>query len=128
MLDVFVMSLRRGDSVSRFPHSGALRATLPAASGVVARDCGYGLKAERRQIRISRLGQREGLAMSTDNPSNPQTGTSERAKIERREALIKLGKYAAYATPVVLASISSAHAQVAPGDPPPPSPPPSHHS
>lgn len=68
--------------------------------------------------------------MSTDNPSNPQPETSVRAKIERREALIKLGKYAAYATPVVLASISSAHAQVAPapGDPPPPPPPPSHHS
>jgi hypothetical protein len=60
--------------------------------------------------------------MSTDNPSNPQPGTSERAKIERREALIKLGKYAAYATPVVLASISSAHAAPPPGDPPPPSP------
>jgi hypothetical protein len=65
--------------------------------------------------------------MSTDNPSNPQPETSERAGIERREALIKLGKYAAYATPVVLASISSAHGQPAPGVPPPP-PPPSHHS
>jgi hypothetical protein len=39
--------------------------------------------------------------MSTDNTSDPHPGTPESVKIERREALIKLGKYAAYATPVV---------------------------
>ena len=60
--------------------------------------------------------------MSTDNPSDPQPPTSERAMIERREALIKLGKYTAYATPILLASVSRPHAQ---GDPPPP---PSIHS
>ncbi len=48
------------------------------------------------------------------------------ADAERREALIKLGKYVAYATPVVLASVSAAHGQapisgLAP--PPPPGPP-----
>jgi hypothetical protein len=61
--------------------------------------------------------------------TEPRPGTSERAKIERREALIKLGKYAAYATPVILATISSAEAQTpgVPPPPPPPSPPP-HHS
>jgi len=67
--------------------------------------------------------------MSTDKPSEQRPGTSENAKIERREALIKLGKYAAYATPVVLATVSSAHGQTP--DPPPPSPPPPsppHHS
>jgi len=39
--------------------------------------------------------------MSTDNTSDPHPGTPESVTIERREALIKLGKYAAYATPVV---------------------------
>jgi hypothetical protein len=39
--------------------------------------------------------------MSTDNTSDPHPGTPEIVTIERREALIKLGKYAAYATPVV---------------------------
>jgi hypothetical protein len=62
--------------------------------------------------------------MSTDNPSDPQPQT-ERAKIERREALIKLGKYTAYATPILLASVSWPRAQ---GGDPPPSPPPSVHS
>jgi hypothetical protein len=58
--------------------------------------------------------------MSTDNPS--------RVGIERREALIKLGKYAAYATPVVLGSVGSALAAPPDPPPPPPPPPPSHHS
>ena len=35
-------------------------------------------------------------------------------EIMRREALIKLGKYTAYATPILLASVSWPHAQ---GDP-----------
>ncbi len=45
------------------------------------------------------------------------------ADTERREALIKLGKYVAYATPVVLASVSAAHgAPPISGVPAPPPP------
>ena len=46
--------------------------------------------------------------MSADKPTEPRPETSESADIERREALIKLGKYTAYAVPVVLTSVSSA--------------------
>lgn len=53
--------------------------------------------------------------MSNDDPSDARAGTSKSAEIERREALIKLGKYAAYATPVLLASVTSKAAA-----PPPP--------
>jgi hypothetical protein len=41
---------------------------------------------------------------------------------ERREALIKLGKYAAYATPIVIASITAAHGVPISGAPVPPPP------
>jgi hypothetical protein len=61
--------------------------------------------------------------MSIDNSSEPRPEAAEGANIERREALIKLGRYTAYAAPVVLASVSSAHGQ-APisGVPAPPTP------
>jgi hypothetical protein len=58
--------------------------------------------------------------MSADNPSEPRPATAESANIERREALIKLGKYTAYAAPVVLASITSAQGQPISGTPAPP--------
>jgi hypothetical protein len=62
----------------------------------------------------------KGVAMSADRPSEPRPATAESANIERREALIKLGKYTAYAAPVVLASISSAQGQPLSGTPAPP--------
>ena len=40
-------------------------------------------------------------------PGAAQTDNS--ADAERREALIKLGKYTAYAAPIVLASVSAAY-------------------
>jgi len=42
------------------------------------------------------------------------------ADIQRREALIKLGKYTAYATPVLLATVTAAQAVSAPTPPAPP--------
>jgi len=48
---------------------------------------------------------------------------AESTNSERREALIKLGKYAAYATPIVIASLSAAHGKPISGVPaPPPAP------
>jgi hypothetical protein len=48
------------------------------------------------------------------------SGVSDNAASKgRREALIKLGKYAAYATPIVIASVSTAHAFPVSGAPPP---------
>lgn len=51
--------------------------------------------------------------ISTDRDTN--------ADIQRREALIKLGKYTAYATPILLATVTAAQAVSAPT--PSPSPP-----
>ena len=55
-----------------------------------------------------------------------QTQADNSADSERREALIKLGKYTAYAAPIVLASVS-AHASTPPlskgGPAPAPAPP-----
>jgi hypothetical protein len=55
-------------------------------------------------------------------PTQPSSGQDGSADIERREALIKLGKYTAYATPVLLATVTAAQAASAP--PPTPGPPP----
>jgi hypothetical protein len=60
--------------------------------------------------------------MSVDSPSDPRPEPSEGADVERREALIKLGKYTAYAAPIVLVSVSSAQGQVISGPPSPPPP------
>ncbi len=49
------------------------------------------------------------------------SGQDASADLQRREALIKLGKYTAYATPVLLATVSAAQAASAPA--PAPSPP-----
>jgi len=57
--------------------------------------------------------------MSIDNQSEPPPETAEGTNIERREALIKLGKYTAYAAPVVLVSVSSAQGQPISGVPTP---------
>ena len=62
--------------------------------------------------------------MSVDNPSEPRPKATEEANSERREALIKLGKYTAYAAPVLLVSLSPAQGQPVPGIAAPPPPPP----
>ena len=51
-------------------------------------------------------------------PTQPSSGQDGSADIQRREALIKLGKYTAYATPVLLATVTAA--QAASGTPAPP--------
>ncbi len=56
--------------------------------------------------------------------TQPSSGQEASADLVRREALIKLGKYTAYATPVLLATVTAAQAASAPA-PPPASPPPS---
>ena len=55
--------------------------------------------------------------------SKASSGQDANADIQRREALIKLGKYTAYATPVLLATVTAA--QAASGTPSPPVPAPS---
>ena len=48
------------------------------------------------------------------------SGQDGSADLQRREALIKLGKYTAYATPVLLATVTAAQAASAPTPAPPP--------
>jgi len=71
--------------------------------------------------------------MTKDGPEDASGGHShaqgsESFDRERREALIKLGKYTAYATPIVVGSVSVAHSapisKAAPAPPPGPPPPP----
>jgi hypothetical protein len=50
-------------------------------------------------------------------PSSEQNASPD---MQRREALIKLGKYTAYATPVLLATVTAAQAASAPTPGPPP--------
>jgi hypothetical protein len=59
--------------------------------------------------------------MSESDLSNPTRSSSgeDSANLERREALIKLGKYTAYATPVLLATVTAAQAASAPTPAPP---------
>ena len=54
--------------------------------------------------------------------SEPVSEQDASADLQRREALIKLGKYTAYATPVLLATVTAAQAASAPA--PTPAPPP----
>jgi hypothetical protein len=61
------------------------------------------------------------MSKESDNNVVPESGRGA-ADAERREALIKLGKYAAYAAPIVLASVSTAQAAPISGSPPSPSP------
>jgi hypothetical protein len=42
--------------------------------------------------------------------AQPSSGRDASADLQRREALIKLGKYTAYATPVLLATVTAAQA------------------
>jgi len=55
--------------------------------------------------------------------SEPRPEATDDTNRERREALIKLGKYTAYAAPVVLASMSAAQGQPLSGVPTPPTAP-----
>jgi hypothetical protein len=50
--------------------------------------------------------------------SQPSSEQNAPADVQRREALIKLGKYTAYATPILLATVTVA--QAASGTPSPP--------
>ena len=61
--------------------------------------------------------------MPADDPTSNSPLSGE-PNTERREALIKLGKYTAYATPIVLASMSAAKGAPISGAPTPPAPPP----
>ena len=60
--------------------------------------------------------------MTEQPPPNPVAATETTGDSRRREALVKIGRYTAYATPIVLASMS-AQAAAAPapvsGKPPP---------
>ena len=60
--------------------------------------------------------------MSESHQSEPSSKQVDSTDVERREALIKLGKYTAYATPILLATVTAAQAVSAPA--PTPSPPP----
>jgi hypothetical protein len=51
--------------------------------------------------------------------SQPSSEQNAPADVQRREALIKLGKYTAYATPILLASVTAAQAASAPTPAPP---------
>jgi hypothetical protein len=60
--------------------------------------------------------------MSQSDLSRQSEPVSERdasADLQRREALIKLGKYTAYATPVLLATVTAAQAASTPAPPTP---------
>ena len=52
--------------------------------------------------------------------SEPASEQNASADLQRREALIKLGKYTAYATPVLLATVTAAQAASAPAPTPTP--------
>jgi len=58
----------------------------------------------------------------SNEPKQPEPGSKN--EIERREALIKLGKYTAYAAPILIATVTSAQATTFSGAPSPsPAPP-----
>jgi hypothetical protein len=58
--------------------------------------------------------------LNLSQPTEPSSGQDAPADLQRREALIKLGKYTAYATPILLATVTAA--QAASGTPSPPVP------
>lgn len=58
--------------------------------------------------------------MSQSGSSHPSSEQDGSADVRRREALIKLGKYTAYATPILLATVTAA--QAASGAAPTPGP------
>jgi hypothetical protein len=74
-------------------------------------------------------GDREGKLSEGDVSESKVAAPAGASSNERREALIKLGKYAAYATPIVIASVSAVYGAPVSGAPvsPPPiiAPPPS---
>jgi hypothetical protein len=64
----------------------------------------------------------KGAEMSESDLSQqvqPSAEQDNSADLQRREALIKLGKYTAYATPVLLATVTAAQAASAPAPPAP---------
>jgi hypothetical protein len=60
--------------------------------------------------------------MSEPHQSERSSEQVDSTDVQRREALIKLGKYTAYATPILLATVTAAQAVSAPS--PSPTPPP----
>ena len=56
--------------------------------------------------------------MSESDSNQAQPSSAQDTDLQRREALIKLGKYTAYATPVLLATVTAAQAASAPPSPP----------
>jgi hypothetical protein len=75
-------------------------------------------------VRCSTSSLRHGLGepdMSEPHQSEPLAEQVDSTDVQRREALIKLGKYTAYATPILLATVTAAQAVSAPS-PSPPSP------
>ncbi len=56
----------------------------------------------------------------SDRAKQAETSSEQDVDLQRREAMIKLGKYTAYATPVLLASVTTAQAASAPTPAPPP--------
>jgi hypothetical protein len=60
--------------------------------------------------------------MSEPHQSERASEQVDSTDVQRREALIKLGKYTAYATPILLATVTAAQAVSAPAPSPPPTP------
>jgi hypothetical protein len=60
--------------------------------------------------------------MSESGSSHPSSEQDGSADVRRREALIKLGKYTAYATPILLGTVTAAQAASAPAPTPGPAP------
>jgi hypothetical protein len=72
------------------------------------------------------MAYKEAEMSDSDIPRDSQTSFKQdsSADVRRREALIKLGKYTAYATPILLATVTAAEAVSAPAPAPPAAPPP----
>jgi hypothetical protein len=68
-------------------------------------------------FRFREVGVSESEELSRQSMPAPQQAGA--ADLQRREALIKLGKYTAYATPVLLATVTAAQAASAPTPAPP---------
>jgi hypothetical protein len=60
--------------------------------------------------------------MSEPHQSEQSAEQVHSTDVQRREALIKLGKYTAYATPILLATVTAAQAVSAPAPSPQPAP------
>jgi hypothetical protein len=77
----------------------------------------------RRERADCRLRGAEMSESDLSQQTQPSFGQDASADVQRREALIKLGKYTAYATPILLATVTAAQAASAPAPTPaPPTP------